>query len=434
MHILLMSNYLWDYLLVDDIVYLYTRWWSSFTIRYALLLRNRGVVTESPRPLRCSLRQRGFYATTEVAYEMADSSILVAGGYGSVGSYISAELASTVPGDIIIGGRDQQKSSELAAKLGDDVGAEHLDVTDDDSIDSALDGVNLVISTVDQPDARLLRAVVDRGLAFTSTTAVPPIWAAAQSLSERAEETGARVVLGAGIQPGISNMLARLGATHLGAVEKVSTALILSIGDEFGPASLSEVMELASHPYEITADGRQKQVSPFDCESAVRFPEPIGERRTYLFPFSDQFYYARTLGAETVTVRFALDPPWLGRLLATIANVGGTSMLTERPLSRRILTEAIGGIHQLYDGQDWFAITVTVGGDNRSVEYTLVDRHQARATGISAATIGRALYEDRVDTPGVWLSEEIIDPEWFFDRLAARNLPYDVRYGTAFPR
>lgn len=365
---------------------------------------------------------------------MTDSSILVAGGYGSVGSYISAGLASTVQGDIIIGGRDQQKASELAAKLSNDIGVRHLDVTDDDSINSALEGVTLVITTVDQPDARLLRAAVDRGLAFTSTTAIPPIWETARSLSERAEETGARIVLGSGLQPGISNMLARLGATRLGAVEKVSTALVLSIGDEFGPASLSEVMELASRPYEIVVDGRQKQVSPFDCNSAVKFPEPIGERQTYLFPFSDQFYYARTLDAETVTVRFTLDPPWLGRLLASIANVGGTSMLMERPLSRRILTEAINGTHQLYAGRDWFAITVTVGGDNRSVEYTLVDRHQARATGISAATIGRALYEDRVDTPGVWLSEEVIDPEWFFNRLAERSLTYDVQHETACTR
>lgn len=67
-----------------------------------------------------------------------------------------------------------------------------------------------------------------------------------------------------------------------------------------------------------------------------------------------------------------------------------------------------------------------VVGTEGSVAFALVDRGQVRATGISAATVGRALYEGRIDTPGVWLSEEVIESTWFFNRLAERNLTYEA--------
>ncbi|WP_306061045.1 saccharopine dehydrogenase family protein [Natronococcus wangiae] len=376
---------------------------------------------------------RSFDAGVVDINRMSCSSILVAGGYGTVGRYITDDLASTFPGRVIAGGRDEQKASALADKVGNGVVAQHLDVTDADSIDAALEGVGFVINTIDHPDARLFRAAIDHGFAFTSITPVLPVWETARSLSDRAEETGARIVLGTGIQPGISNMLARLGATRVGTVDTVSTALVLSIGDEFGPASLSEMMDLASHPYEIAISGYQKHVSPFDGESMVIFPEPVGERWTYLFPLPDQFYYAQTLGADTVTVRFALDPPWLGRVLATVAGWGRASTLMDQPLPRRVLSEALDLVHRLYKGRDWFSLTVDVVGSDSSVAFTLTDLGQARATGISAATVGRALYEGRIDAPGVRLSEEVIDPTWFFGRLAKRNLTYETRSSTISP-
>ena len=51
---------------------------------------------------------------------------------------------------------------------------------------------------------------------------------------EEAVQTGARVILGAGLVPGLSNVLARIGADRVGQVESVETTCLLSIGDEYG--------------------------------------------------------------------------------------------------------------------------------------------------------------------------------------------------------
>jgi hypothetical protein len=56
------------------------------------------------------------------------------------------------------------------------------------------------------------------------------------------------------------------------------------------------------------------------------------------------------------------------------------------------------------------------------IRSTLVGRQQATATAIGAAAIVEALWSREVAAPGVWLAEEIVDPDPFFARLAAQGL------------
>ena len=52
------------------------------------------------------------------------------------------------------------------------------------------------------------------------------------------------------------------------------------------------------------------------------------------------------------------------------------------------------------------------------MKMSVVGRHQADATGASAAEFARALAAGEVEQPGVWLPEEVIPLEQFFDALA----------------
>ena len=56
------------------------------------------------------------------------------------------------------------------------------------------------------------------------------------------------------------------------------------------------------------------------------------------------------------------------------------------------------------------------------IRSTLVGRQQASATAIGAAAITEALWSREVLAPGVWLAEEIVEPDPFFGRLAAHGI------------
>jgi hypothetical protein len=51
----------------------------------------------------------------------------------------------------------------------------------------------------------------------------------------------------------------------------------------------------------------------------------------------------------------------------------------------------------------------------------------ARLVGRRSAQLRwRALVEGEVKQPGIWLAEQVVPQEWFFERLAARGLALRV--------
>lgn len=156
----------------------------------------------------------------------AGGEILIVGGYGEVGRRIAMILAQAHAQSVIVAGRNPDRASEHPAT--------RIDVDDEASIDAALHGVELVVACVRQRQPRLLRAAVRRRIAYTSIAPPQTDGSALDPLRAEAERKGARVVLGAGIEPGISSVLARVGADRVGKFDAVETALLLGVGDAFG--------------------------------------------------------------------------------------------------------------------------------------------------------------------------------------------------------
>jgi saccharopine dehydrogenase (NAD+, L-lysine forming) len=138
--------------------------------------------------------------------------ILIVGGYGVVGARIAAALAPDCPHRVILAGRSVERAQAAASALGHGTRGRAIDVAVPASIDAALFGVGAVVSCIDQPGRLLLHAAIERGLRYTDIT--PHLCelgrgAAYEQIDARARACGARVVLGTGIVPGISNVMVR---------------------------------------------------------------------------------------------------------------------------------------------------------------------------------------------------------------------------------
>jgi saccharopine dehydrogenase-like NADP-dependent oxidoreductase len=347
--------------------------------------------------------------------------ILIAGGYGEVGGRIARDLAANHAGRVIVAGRNLERAAELAAELGAGTQARRIDVHDPSSFAAALDGVGVVVSCIDQPERHLLRAAIDRGLAYTDITPHTATLSAdlLDALRETAAARGAAVILGAGIVPGISSVLARAAVARLGGVDRIDTALLLSAGDLFGPASASYLIEELSAPFRVTDDGQERQVEPFSEPAAVDFPDPIGRQEAFLFPFSDQVFYSRTLGVRTALTRLALDPSWLATALRAALRLGVPQRFASAHARDR-LASVFHQIHRNRDDAPW-ALVVDARGANGRLCQTLIGHTQANAAAVGGALVARSLERDR-PPPGVWLPEQVLDTRWFLDELGRRGL------------
>src|SRR5215208_1370648 len=353
---------------------------------------------------------------------LEDTDLLITGGYGTVGRRVAADLAPDYPGRLVVAGRSAAKAGQLAAGIGYGARARRIDVGDRASVEAALDGVGVVMNCIDQPKPHLLRAAIARGLACTDIAPHLMTRRPAEAMKAEATQTGARIVLGAGLAPGISSLLARMGAERVGAVESVESNVLLSAGDTYGPASRKYIMEEITLAYAVRIEGREVPIRSFSGSARVNFPPPLGERKAYLFPFSDQVFFPETLGARTAITRLALDPPWLGTLLSTLVRLQVTAVLRRRAGSQERVQRLTALLQRRYKGHDWYGVVVDVRGARGRVRASLVGRGQATGTAIGASAVVRALAEGEVKQPGIWLVEQVVPPGSFFERLAARGL------------
>lgn len=359
--------------------------------------------------------------------------ILIVGGYGEVGSRIVRLLEATHPGSAVVAGRNPGHAPS-------GMPARRIDVDDVASIDAALAGIDVVVACVRQREPHLLQAAVRRGIAYTSIAPPWTPWPELEPLHAEAQRTGARIVAATGLEPGISSVLARVAAQRLGTVDAIETTLLLGVGDAYGADSLIFLLGELAERYDVLVDGRSRPARAFGASKRVVFPDPIGERLAYTIPFRDQLYYPHTLGARTSVARIALEPAWLGHAVAMIARLGGRA-LTRRSGPRTAIHRWIEALRRRYSNTDRFALVVEVRGGDRVVRATLTGRQQAHATAVGGAAIAQALLTREVDEPGIWLAEQVIEPDRFLARLAAEGLvptvhgptPIDQRAAASKP-
>jgi saccharopine dehydrogenase (NAD+, L-lysine forming) len=350
--------------------------------------------------------------------------ILIVGGYGVVGRRIAAELAADYPDRVTIAGRDGAKAVEVAAAIGCGARGLQIDTSAASSIAAALEGVATVISCIDLANRALLWAAIERGLRYTDIT--PRLTelgrgAAYEKVDAAARSSGARVLLGTGIAPGIANMMACALADSLGCADEIETALLLPAGDSGGPVLFGYFLQELAMSYEIQVQGLECSARAFSAPRLVEFRPPAGPRLAYLFPFSDQVLYPRTLGAKTAVTRLAVDPAWLGRFLAMMVSIGASRLVAIEWI-RNAMMNARRGQNRPSAKAAWFELRVDVRCGDRLRHATIVGQAQADATALAAAETARLLIEGNVSEPGAWMPEQVIDPGPFFSRLASRGL------------
>jgi saccharopine dehydrogenase (NAD+, L-lysine forming) len=358
--------------------------------------------------------------------------ILLVGGYGNVGQWLAADLAPRYVGRVIVAGRDRLKAEALARRIGHGAAAIACDVEDPRSVATALEGVSVAVACVGQHGRHVLKAAIGRGLAYTDIAPALAMGGGVDldAMHAGAAATGARVVLGAGLSPGLTSVMARAAAARVGVVHCVRSAVLLSIGDTYGPDASAWIAQELMQRFEVMRGGVRRTVRAFSEPWAMDFGASLGLRTTYLFPFSDQVFYARTLGAPTTESPLALDPPWVARLARMLVRVAGDRLSRGEARSRPTLQRVIALLKRAYRGSDAWGVSVEVDGARGRYRATAAGRTESVATALAAAGIVDALAAGEVRAPGVWLAEQVIDSAQYFARLAQRGVIVSETFST----
>jgi lysine 6-dehydrogenase len=232
------------------------------------------------------------------------SRILVLGGSGEMGSAAVADLVERTDHEITVGDIRPDAATDLLRRLGAPERVVRVDVDDPASLRAALAGTDVVLNAtymrhvVPVTDAAIAAGVhlVDLGSYYPETL---------QQLERdgAAEAAGCRILPGCGVAPGLTNILARLGADRLDTVETIALYSYISHPLWTSPGIVITRFDASIGTSVVWADGALLERPSFSGAEMFRFPDPYGAQEVHLVPHPEAVTLPRSIDVGNVVFK-----------------------------------------------------------------------------------------------------------------------------------
>jgi hypothetical protein len=328
--------------------------------------------------------------------------ILVIGGAGFYGARVVAAVKRIDDVEVSIGGRSVEGGARrLDGGAGEGV---RIDLGDAATF-GALDGFDVVVNcsdTVRAPPDALASHCLRQGLTLFDMGADPPTTERLLQL----DSEGARgfVVVGAGIFPGISTVLAQAAAEAVADCQSIDVGVRLSPLSGAGPGNCALMTEMLRSPSFWYEDGERHEAGPVGPPTRLPYLG-IGERVSLRVALPDVALVRRSAGPPTVRASMALVPSFLrfnfGLLGALLPRMGPLRRpllaLTEWSLRffRGLLLRGVKSAVELT------AVANRGGPDEQLRMLAFADGQEGTALGV-AAMVELWLGRSELPPPGVY--------------------------------
>lgn len=166
--------------------------------------------------------------------------ILIAGGYGVVGSQIARHLRTLMPtANLILAGRNPDKATELVTELGPNTSAVALETTSPDATLSELTDLDAIVCALQDPQDKLLKHALNNGIAHLSITRSVTDMAGLAAHIAHAQPT-APIVPIAHWQAGILTLAALDLAAGFKEVSSIKMSALFDMADPIGPMTMED--------------------------------------------------------------------------------------------------------------------------------------------------------------------------------------------------
>ncbi|MEP0987112.1 saccharopine dehydrogenase NADP-binding domain-containing protein [Ekhidna sp.] len=360
---------------------------------------------------------------------MKKDKILVVGGYGDVGRRICLGLSEHYPDQVIAAGRSLEKARQFAASTGGKVLARQIDIAGVVP-NEELQDILLVIMVVDMPDAKFVHQCFEQCVHYIDITATYKLIEQIKDLNEMAIRHGATGIVSVGLDPGLSNLLAKHCVSYMEKVDHIDIHLLLGLGDNHGEASINWILDTIQRDYAILLNGRLTKVNSFRDGKQTQFPGGLGKHTTYSFNFSDQHVLPETLGASGVRTRICFENRRITALFALLARIGFFKLLKYKPV-RSIYKHLLNAFKY---GSDVYAVKVKAYGYEYDtmvqMEASLIGHREANGTAMATVKTACLLLDNEIES-GVFHSEELFDLGDYVDDLEGVDFYLDNRLPVA---
>lgn len=375
--------------------------------------------------------------------------IVILGGAGTIGRVIALDLVEDVD-EVVIADRDLEAAARTAERAGKRARAAEVDVTDGKALRELLRGSGACINSVNYYfNIEVMQACCETGVPYLDLGGLFHVTRKQLELHESFRDAGVTAVLGLGSCPGVANVHAGWLGGMLDTVEyvRIYNGSTQDEGESLAaPYAIQTILDEISKPAMVFRDGEFIELPPVSEEEYYLFPEPIGWAKTHLSLHSEVATIPLSLADKGIRECF-FKITFFGyseaslRRLQFLAEVGlaGTGPIeidgaAVRP--RQVLLKLLEKVPQTSQrpvSKGFKDVATEVKGTHEGKAVTL----RADTTGwphpewgvsggtllvgVPPAVIARWMADGRLNRPGVWAPEQVIEARPFFDELAARG-------------
>lgn len=345
--------------------------------------------------------------------------VLLLGSTGIVGRRVAVELARNKDvNDLIIAGRNYERLHRSASLLGAKARVALMDLEDDVVLDAACVQADVVVNCCGPAHLTELPAAgaaIEAGVAYVSLGDDYAAAGAVADLDEKARATASTAVVGCGLSPGITTLLAAFARAELDDITEIEISLAHSYRDLPTPAHTAHLLHTLGAPGASINDHELSVDLAGGSPHLVYFPEPVGWVETVACGHPE-IHNLKSLGLQSLRVRLGLTERGAMDALRALAQ----TPLTSTSVAQRTLNLALALPPR---GPRWSAARVDVvgnrGGRTATVSVGVVDHLINMAA--SSLTLAALELGTRRHPAGVKSPAEAFDPHDFLARLGGRG-------------
>ena len=380
-------------------------------------------------------------------------------GAGAMGRWAVKELGLSPDVDqVVVGDYDEAQAREVAAAFGGGKAAgRFVDARDQRSVQEAITGCDaLVNATQHFWNITVMHAAAAARVHYTDMGGLFHVTKQQVELHEEFRKAGVTAVIAMGGAPGVTNILARYGAERLDVVEEAH-ALCGNVDDTdwsryegwVVPYSLETLCDEFSVVAPEFVDGHWVTdiTGGEGCED-LDFGEPAGPLEAHYTIHSEPFTFWHTWkdqGLRSATFKLSLPAEFTGqmRFLNTIGmtrtdevEVKGVHV-RPRDVLLKVVSEIPRPTDVVLDDVDYLLGVVRGLKDGRRVEWrvrAVVPAHKEYGagggdvdTGIPPAIVARMLARGEIAGPGVFVPEQVVPCERFFEEFSRWGVTVDAQ-------
>jgi hypothetical protein len=345
--------------------------------------------------------------------------VLLLGGTGIVGRRVAAELTRNKEvTDLILGGRNYETLHRSTSLLGDKARAALLELEDDVVLSAACVQADVVVNCCGPAHLTELPAAgaaIEAGVAYVSLGDDYAAAGGVANLAERAHATGSTAVVGCGLSPGITTLLAAFARDELDGITEIEISMAHSYRDLPSPAHTAHLLHMLGAPGASISDHKLTVDTAGGSPHLVYFPEPVGWVETVDCGHAE-IHNLKSLGLQSMSVRLGLTERGAMDALRALSR----TPLTSTSVAQRTLNAALVLPPR---GPRWSAARVDVvghrGGRTATVSLGVVDHlvnMAASSMSLAALELGRRRHSTGVKSPA-----EAFDSRDFLARLGGRG-------------